>query len=81
MTSPFDGYEVDRERRPSGRGLAYDLDLALSSVVVLHARAPADAYTAKTLGVERLGNGIVISPAGNGAHHRLPDHRGGLASR
>jgi S1-C subfamily serine protease len=64
MTSPFDGYEVERRLRPSGQGLAFDLDSALSSVVVLHARVPADAFTAESLGPERLGNGVVIGNNG-----------------
>ena len=64
MTSPFDGYEVEKKMRPSADGLAFDLDLALASVVVLHAEVPEDAYTAKTLGAQRLGNGIVIGPDG-----------------
>ena len=64
MTSPFDGYEVEKRMRPSADGLAFDLDLALASSVVLHAEVPADAYTAKSLGTERLGNGIVIGPDG-----------------
>ena len=64
MTSPFDGYEVEKRMRPSADGLAFDLDLVLASSVVLHAEVPPDAYTAKTLGTERLGNGIVIGPDG-----------------
>jgi S1-C subfamily serine protease len=64
MTSPFDGFEVERQLRPSGHGLAFDLDRSLSSVVVLHARVPPDAFTAETLGPERLGNGIVIGNNG-----------------
>ncbi len=64
MTSPFDGYEVEKRMRPSAAGLAFDLDLILASSVVLHAEVPPDAYTAKTLGTERLGNGIVIGPDG-----------------
>ena len=64
MSSPFDGYEVDRERRPSDRDTSFDLDAALSSILVLQARVPRDAYTAGTLGAERVGNGIVISPNG-----------------
>jgi S1-C subfamily serine protease len=64
MTSPFDGFEVDKRMRPSARGLAFDLDEALASLVVLHARVPADAFTAETLGRERLGNGVVIGPNG-----------------
>jgi len=50
--------------RPSPRGLAYDLDRALAALVILHARIPEDAYTAKTLGRERFGNGIVIGDNG-----------------
>src|ERR1700760_3548924 len=64
MTSPFDGYEVERALRPSPRGLAFDLDRALSALVVLHAEIPEDASTAEALGAERLGNGIVIGTSG-----------------
>lgn len=64
MPSPFDEYEVEKPMRPSGRGLAFDLDEALDAVVVLHARVPEDAYTARTLNRERLGNGIVIGDNG-----------------
>jgi len=64
MTSPFDEFEVERQLRPSARGLAFDLDEALGAAVVLHARVPADAYTAQTLGSERLGNGVVINADG-----------------
>jgi S1-C subfamily serine protease len=64
MASPFDGYEVERGLRPSAENLAFDLDQALASLVVLHARVPGDAFTAETLGTERLGNGIVISDSG-----------------
>ena len=64
MPSPFDGYEVSEAMRPAKRGHAFDLDRVLASMVVLHARVPADAYTAQTLGAERLGNGVVIGPDG-----------------
>lgn len=64
MESPFDGYEVERALRPAAEGLAFDLDAALASLVILHARVPADAFSAETLGIERLGNGIVISESG-----------------
>src|ERR1700679_3083475 len=64
MTSPFDGFEVERRMRPSARGLAFALDQSLAAMVVLHARVPEDAFTARTLGPERLGNGIVIGKNG-----------------
>jgi len=64
MTSPFADYEVDEPLRPSGRETGFDLEAALSSVVVLQARVPADAFTAETLGVDRIGNGVVIGKDG-----------------
>ena len=64
MASPFDGYEVEARMRPSAQACAFDLDEALSAVVALEARVPADAFTAASLGAERLGNGIVIGPSG-----------------
>ena len=64
MTSPFADFEVDRSLRPTGRKTRFDLDRALSSVVVLQARVPEDAFTATTLGTERIGNGIVIGTDG-----------------
>lgn len=64
MATPFAGYEVAEALRPSARSVAFDLDERLSSVVALEARIADDAMTARTLGVERLGNGIVIGPEG-----------------
>ena len=64
MTSPFDDFEVERAMRPSPGAQTFDLEAALDSLVVLHARVPEDAYTAETLGVQRLGNGIVIGENG-----------------
>lgn len=64
MASPFDGYEVEARLRPAAQGYAFDLDRALSAVVALEARVPDDAFTATTLGTERVGNGAVIGPNG-----------------
>jgi S1-C subfamily serine protease len=64
VTSPFDGYEVQAQLRPAAEDCAFDLDRTLSAVVALEARAPDDAFTAATLGAERIGNGTVIGPAG-----------------
>ena len=64
MVSPFHGLEVDEALRPVARAYDFDLDRGLSAVVVLEARAPNDAFTAKTLGTERFGNGTIISPTG-----------------
>ncbi len=64
MTSPFDEFEVEKALRPSARGLAFDLDHALASLVMLQARVPVDAFTAQSLGAERWGAGIVIGAKG-----------------
>ncbi len=64
MASPFDGYEVEARHRPAAGGHAFDLQQALSAVVALEARVPADAFTAESLGTERLGNGSVIGSNG-----------------
>ena len=50
--------------RPRSEDLAFDLDAALESLVLVRAEIPDDAFTASILGTERVGNGIVISPEG-----------------
>ncbi|MEJ2817378.1 MULTISPECIES: S1C family serine protease [unclassified Caulobacter] len=64
MSSPFQGHEVEARLRPAASAYAFDLDHALSSVVALESKVPADAFTARILGTERLGNGVVISEGG-----------------
>jgi S1-C subfamily serine protease len=64
LNSPFQGHEVEARLRPSAEAYAFDLNRALSAVVALEARVPADAFTAAILGTERLGNGVVIGPNG-----------------
>jgi S1-C subfamily serine protease len=57
-------WKVPSSVQPKPEDYAYDLDLALTSVVALRATVPADAFTAETLGTERAGNGVFIR--GNG---------------
>lgn len=64
MASPFDGYEVEAANRPSAQGHAFDLERTLSSVVALEASVPDDAFTAGSLGTERIGNAAVIGKDG-----------------
>lgn len=64
MSSPFQGHEVEARLRPTANAYPFDLDRALSSVVALEAQVPDDAFTARILGTERLGNGVVISESG-----------------
>jgi S1-C subfamily serine protease len=60
----FQGLEVREAQRPSPEAYGFDLERALSSVVALEARVPEDAFTAQTLGTERIGNGVVIGENG-----------------
>lgn len=64
MAFPFDGFEVEAHLRPSRNDYGFDLDRALAAVLALEARVPEDAFTAGSLGVERIGNGIVIGTRG-----------------
>lgn len=64
MASPFDGFEVEAEMRPRPEAWAYDLDRALSSIVALESRVAEDAFTADSLGTERIGNGAVLNADG-----------------
>jgi S1-C subfamily serine protease len=64
MASPFDGREVHAQLRPSAAAYDFDLDRVLSAVVALEASVAEDAFTAQSLGTERLGNGTVIGANG-----------------
>jgi S1-C subfamily serine protease len=64
VASPFDGYEVEAQLRPAAQDYAFELDRVLSGVVALEARVPESAFTAPTLGTERVGNGAVIAANG-----------------
>ncbi|MGC5393997.1 hypothetical protein ACPXAZ_25770, partial [Escherichia coli] len=63
-SEPFAGYEVDRALRPEAQDYRFDIAVTLSSVVALEARVADDAFTARSLGTERIGNGVVISERG-----------------
>ena len=62
MPEIFDGLEVPGAFRPRHGAYAFDVDQVLRSVVALQARVPSDAFTAEVLGVERVGNAVVIGP-------------------
>jgi S1-C subfamily serine protease len=55
-----DDDDIPRELRPDPADYAFDLRAALGSVMALKSRVPADAFSARTLGTEREGSGIVI---------------------
>jgi len=57
-------WRVPPEAEPKPENYDFDLPEALSAVVGLRARVPADAFTAEVLGTERTGNGVVIDKSG-----------------
>jgi len=59
-----DEWKVPPSAQPNPGDHEYDLDRALSSIVTLRARVPADAFTAETLGTERDGHAVVIREDG-----------------
>jgi S1-C subfamily serine protease len=50
--------------QPTQEEVGFDLKSALDAIVALRAEVPDDAFTASILGVERMGNGIVIRDDG-----------------
>lgn len=50
--------------QPRPENYGFDLDQALAAIVGLKSIIPSDAYTAETLGTERLGHGVLIGERG-----------------
>jgi S1-C subfamily serine protease len=50
--------------QPRQAGLRFNLQAALDAAVLVRAEVPEDAFTANTLGTDRVGNGIVIRQDG-----------------
>lgn len=63
MSTPSDG-SLPVDLRPTPESLHFDLQSALQSVVRVHAEISDDAFTASTLGTERIGHGIAIAEDG-----------------
>ncbi len=57
-------WQVPPSARPKPEDYAYDLDRALNAVVGVHTKIPEDAFTAETLGTERMGHGVLIRERG-----------------
>lgn len=55
---------VQSDLRPRADKLDYDLAAAARAVFTLHAKVPADAFTAQHLGVQREGNAVLIDEDG-----------------
>ncbi|WP_439595722.1 S1C family serine protease [Falsiroseomonas sp.] len=57
-------WNIPEDSRPDPADYSFDLPRALASVVSLKTRVPADAFSARTLGTEREGSGVVIREDG-----------------
>jgi S1-C subfamily serine protease len=57
-------WQVPASVRPKQEDYGYDLDRALMAVVGVHTKIPEDAFTADTLGTERMGHGVLIRERG-----------------
>ena len=57
-------WQVPVSARPKQEDYGYDLDRALQAVVGVHTKIPEDAFTAETLGTERMGHGVLIGERG-----------------
>lgn len=64
MAGSDESRTVPLSLRPQPGNYGYDLDRALCAVVALRARIPEDAFTAGTLGTERIGNAVLIRDDG-----------------
>ena len=62
--SDADEFEIPEDLRPDPEQVSFDLNRALSSVVLVQAGIPEDAFTAPLLGTERAGHGVLIDDAG-----------------
>jgi S1-C subfamily serine protease len=57
-------WEIPANLRPDPDDHAYDLDARLGAVLSLRTHVPSDAFTAETLGTERIGSGVAITAPG-----------------
>lgn len=63
-TTQVPDWEIPANLQPDPEDYGFDLERTLRSVVGLRANVPADAFTAGTLGTDRVGNGVVIREDG-----------------
>ncbi|WP_034993536.1 S1C family serine protease [Beijerinckia mobilis] len=64
MVLKDEDWKIPPEAQPKQTSYRFDLEQALSSVVAIRSRVPADAFTANILGTERSGNGTLIDEDG-----------------
>ena len=58
--SALEDWQIPPDLQPNPEEYDYDLTTALKAVVGIRSLIPPDAFTAETLGTERIGNGVLI---------------------
>jgi S1-C subfamily serine protease len=61
---PVSEWKVPSGQQPKAEDYGFDLDRALASIVGIRTIIPSDAFSAQTLGTERMGNGVIIRSNG-----------------
>jgi S1-C subfamily serine protease len=64
MASSPENWAFPPELQPKQSEVEFDLKSALDAVVQIRTEVPEDAFTAQSLGTERVGNGVVIRADG-----------------
>lgn len=64
MAVGADDWELPERVRPKQAAYPFELNRALDAVLSLTASVPEDAFTASSLGTERMGNAVLIREAG-----------------
>ncbi len=57
-------WTIPEDMRPDPAEFSFDVDSRLAAIVGIKSRVPADAFSARTLGTEREGSGVVIREGG-----------------
>ncbi len=64
MSNSSDEWEIPPGNQPKSGDFSFDLESTFSAVFALRSEISEDAFTAKVLGTERMGNGVLISADG-----------------
>ena len=64
MSEDYLDWQIPPENQPNPEEWEFNISDTLASIFALRAEIPEDAYTAKVLGTERTGNGVLINAEG-----------------
>ena len=64
MSEDYLDWEIPPENQPKPEEWEFNISATLASIFALRAEVPEDAFTARALGTERAGNGVLINAEG-----------------